>query len=601
MRGKKRLFSSIRARLIFIVCLVTFPVLLFTFFLADRERVVTFERTKQDALHLARLASREHAHQIKGARNLLHWLGTKLTKEGKKSLIITDPDFLPALLAGHPQLANVGVLAPDGQVLTSAYPLVSPRSWKDNPVFSAALKSSNIVVGTYTISPIFDRPTLNHTLPIRDSGGKVWAVLFNGLNLEWLSEMARQAEPSQEISLLIADREGHILAQGSDPQIDEKNIATLQILDVMDFSPFDNGKITKIPGTHLHRYLVALPLEESSDLYVVASLPYEKVFRQAGHAFYRMLAILGIITVFTVIVVFLATEISVLRILRSLASTVQRFGAGDLSARAKPLKNQGDDELAYLHNSFNTMADSLSAKYKEISEAQTQMRALAGKLQKSKEIEAARISRELHDEIGQTLTSFKIDLSRLQSHCGKERNGCAMTLKNEVETIKEKINDSIDLVRRISSELRPNVLDKLGLVAALEWLASEIQARTQLAVQIDVEGVASYIHEAISITLFRITQEALTNVIRHAQATLVEIKIIANRQSIALTIKDNGNGIMKNAKERPDSLGIIGMRERAIAVNGHFTIHSESGQGTLVNIVVPLQPIQESADANLVG
>ena len=114
---------------------------------------------------------------------LLSWLGAKLAHEGLRSPIVMDPAFLQAMLAGHPQRANIGVLSPDGQVLASAYPLASYRSWNDNPAYMAALRSENVEAGTYLISPIFERPTLNHAYAVRDVDGSVKAAPFSGLDL----------------------------------------------------------------------------------------------------------------------------------------------------------------------------------------------------------------------------------------------------------------------------------------------------------------------------------------------------------------------------------------------------------------------------------
>jgi len=191
VRGKKAsvsLLFSLGGRLLFLICLATLPAILFTFLVAENERTAALARTERDALHLAGLASREHAHQIQGARELLSWLGVKLAREGLGSPIIEGSEFLEALLAGHPQLANVGILSPSGQVLASAYPLASYRSWADNPAYVAALESHDVTAGTYVISPIFERPTLNHAFAVRNADDEVIAVLFNGLDLGWLSE-----------------------------------------------------------------------------------------------------------------------------------------------------------------------------------------------------------------------------------------------------------------------------------------------------------------------------------------------------------------------------------------------------------------------------
>ncbi len=203
---------SLRSRLLFLICLATLPAVLFTFFAAANEREAMLARMEREALQLARLTSHEHAHQIQGTRKLLAWQASKFASADSPAPAAVDSSFLQALLAGHPQLANLGVLSADGQVVASAHALPSYQSWQDNPVFRAALQSRDIVTGTYAISPIFQRPTLNHALAVRDAQGAVAAVLFNGLDLEWLSDLAGQTDLPEAFSLLIVDQQGRVLA-----------------------------------------------------------------------------------------------------------------------------------------------------------------------------------------------------------------------------------------------------------------------------------------------------------------------------------------------------------------------------------------------------
>lgn len=321
-------FTSLRTRLLFLICLTTFPAFLFTFFMAERDRSGALARAESDALHLAHLAGREHA---------------------------------------HPQLSN--------------------RNWKDNPAFMAALNSYSIEVGEYIISPIFNRPTLNHAYAIRDSKGKVWAVLFNGLDLEWLSEIARQADLPEMSSLLITDKNGQILADSDSTQTkDGANLVGQQIPNITDISRSKRGRSLKISGTNDQRYFVAIPFKGVSNLYVAVSIPYKSILAQTATAFYRTLAILGTLTLFTIVVVFFAAELGILRALRSLSYAVRRFGTGDLSARA--FFFHGHNEIASLASAFNTMADSLVARHNEAAEVQAQLRALTSKLQTSRKEEA---------------------------------------------------------------------------------------------------------------------------------------------------------------------------------------------------------------------
>ncbi len=488
------------------------------------------------------LASREHAHQIRGARELLSWLGAKLSSEGLRSPFVTDSGFLQALLSGHPQLANIGVLFPDGRVLASAYPLASYRSWQDNPAYRAALGSQDVVAGTYLISPIFERPTLNHAYAARDAHGEVIAVLFNGLDLEWLSGMARQSDLPDAFSLLIADLDGRVLATaGLRGDADAAGTDDLRIPGISELARI-------APRTDARHRRGRPPLlrrgTPPGSLGIVRGRrPALRSSPEPGHpAFTRTLAALGVLTLFTIATVFVAAELGILRGVRSLAHAAQRFGAGDLRARA--MVPRGHTEFASLAASFNTMADSLDVRHREVIETQAQLRALASRLHMVRETEAARISRELHDEIGQVLTSLKIDLSRLQACCptGQHRLACAEVLSQHVAAASEQIDAAVGFVRRIASELRPGVLDKLGLTAALQWQAHDIEARTELVVQVEADGVDAVLDELLSVTLFRIAQEALTNVVRHARARVVEISLTTTEHEAVLTVPTMARG-----------------------------------------------------------
>lgn len=595
------LLFSLRGRLLFLICLATLPAVLFTFFVAQNERSAVLARTERDALHLAGLASREYVHQIRGARDLLAWLGAKLAREGLRSPVIADPGFLGALLAGHPQLANIGVLSADGRVLTSAYPLSNYRSWNDNPAYLAALRSRNVATGTYLVSPIFERPTLNHAYAVRGAGDAVTSVLFTGLDLTWLSGMTKHSALPDGFSLLIVDREGRVLASGGSTPADFARAGALRVSGIADLAQSRRGRMLAVGGAGVSGYFVAAPLEGASDLFVAVRLPYDRVVQQANSSFYRTLAGLGALTLFILTAVFFAAELGILRNLRSLARVARRFGHGDLSARASVSSSR--NELSSLATAFNTMADSLVDRHREVVDAQTRLRALAQRIQVARETEAARISRELHDEIGQVLTSLKIDLSRLQSCCPPDDQArpCATALRESAATMNQQIAAAVGFVRRISSDLRPAVLDKLGLTAALEWQAREVQARTGIVVQVEADIVDGTLDAFVAVTLFRIAQEALNNVVLHARAQLVEIGLATTGNDAVLTVRDDGKGITADAIESSEALGIIGMRERAMLINGRLSIRGAPGQGTTVSVTVPRQPKPRVADARSTG
>ncbi|MGE3886724.1 MAG: sensor histidine kinase, partial [Vicinamibacterales bacterium] len=154
----------------------------------------------------------------------------------------------------------------------------------------------------------------------------------------------------------------------------------------------------------------------------------------------------------------------------------------------------------------------------------------------------------------------------------------------------EQIDRAIDAVRRLSSELRPPVLDRLGLAAAVDWLVRDRESKSGLAIVLNLHDLREPIHPQVSITLFRIVQEALTNVIRHARATEVAIDLTGHDTTLSLSIHDNGIGLNPSIAEGPHSLGILGMRERVRLVGGTFRIDGGPGRGTTITVEVPREP-----------
>ena len=212
-----------------------------------------------------------------------------------------------------------------------------------------------------------------------------------------------------------------------------------------------------------------------------------------------------------------------------------------------------------------------------------QLRALTGHLQFVREEERTRIAREVHDELGQALTGLKIDLSWLS---GKLRG--ARVLQQKVKIMSGQIDATILTLRRIATELRPGVLDSLGLAAAIEWQAAEFQERTGIRCAMRIELTETLWEQNFSTACFRIFQETLTNIIRHAKATLVEVRLAQDDRELILTVQDNGRGITENEIYHAHSIGLIGMKERAAQVGGEVFFFGQPGQGTTVTMRVPL-------------
>jgi PAS domain S-box-containing protein len=215
-----------------------------------------------------------------------------------------------------------------------------------------------------------------------------------------------------------------------------------------------------------------------------------------------------------------------------------------------------------------------------------ELRALAARLQSVREEERTQVAREVHDELGQALTAIKIDFLALLRDLPAEQRRTG-----KAESILQLISDTIASIRRISTELRPGILDDLGLVAAVEWAAEEWTARTGTKLRLSLPSEDIAMDRERATALFRIFQETLTNVARHAHATVVRVRLAHENGYLLLEVQDNGKGMNQEQLPGGRSLGIVGMRERALLLGGELTIHTAPEEGTTVRVRIPEYPI----------
>jgi len=213
-----------------------------------------------------------------------------------------------------------------------------------------------------------------------------------------------------------------------------------------------------------------------------------------------------------------------------------------------------------------------------------QLRSLSAHLESVREEERTNVAREIHDELGQTLTALKIDLSWLTKRLPKEQE----LLLEKAKSIYELADTAIQTVKRISAELRPGILDDLGIAAALEWQASEFEKLAEIKCGFSSNPKDIVLDTERSTAIFRIFQEALTNIIRHANATKAKASLRKETGRIVLRVRDNGKRIEKWQISDPKSFGLIGMRERVHLWGGEINISGVPGKGTTVEVSIPL-------------
>ncbi|PKA14644.1 GAF domain-containing sensor histidine kinase [Leptospira haakeii] len=215
-----------------------------------------------------------------------------------------------------------------------------------------------------------------------------------------------------------------------------------------------------------------------------------------------------------------------------------------------------------------------------------QLRALSARLQEVREEERLLVAREIHDELGQLLTVLKIDLTLLKNNFQKSKGSDSVV--SELLSMIKVADSGIESVQRIATELRPLILEDLGLLEGIEWYAKDFEKRTGIRCEIKIPAGILSLEKDASIALFRIFQEALTNAARHSKASLIQVSCLEEGRFLILKIQDNGIGIDPKKINQSKSLGLIGMRERAVVLGGEVSISGGFGKGASVIVKIPI-------------
>jgi signal transduction histidine kinase len=226
---------------------------------------------------------------------------------------------------------------------------------------------------------------------------------------------------------------------------------------------------------------------------------------------------------------------------------------------------------------------------RELERSHRDLQKLTERLQVMREEERMNIARDLHDELGQVLTGLKIDITMLWKKIASGKAHDPDTINLEFLGVINLVSQVMQSVKRIYSGLRPEILDELGIVEAIRWQCQEFESRTKIECQAHLDVEFLELDRNLSIALYRIVQEALTNIVKHAQATRVEVLLSMSEETLLLSVTDNGKGISLDSETHTGALGIIGLRERVRSLNGKFIITGKPGKGTRMLVTVPVK------------
>ncbi len=313
---------------------------------------------------------------------------------------------------------------------------------------------------------------------------------------------------------------------------------------------------------------------------------------ESANQFLKWMIIAGVILLSIGIFVAWIMSCNIIQPLNKLTAATSQIAEGNYAATGLERKLKRKDEVGKLARAFKVMTEQISdarnkleQKIAETEGVNEQLRSLTAHLQNIREEERMQIAREMHDELGQLLTAFKMDISWLDKKLAGTND---TTIREKLADMSKLMDDSVIFVRNLASELRPSLLDDFGLIPALEWHSKDFEKRFNIEVEFQPEVKELKTSSLIGTGLFRMYQESLTNIARHAEATKVIAVLQVTDGHLYFSIRDNGKGFVVATDNHKKTLGLLGMKERAAMIGGRLEINSSPGKGTLVLIIVPL-------------
>jgi signal transduction histidine kinase len=591
--------ASLRARLYLLVLAAFIPVCALIFYTAEEQKRIEVDAILNNAILLAHSAANEEHQQLEATHNLLIAIS--------EFILLTDPQsdktksFFTQLLKQSEGYVDLGVLTPDGRLLSSARG-VSPINGSKLPEwFVRCIEEKHFTMGDYKVELITHEPVLYFALPVLDRQSQMNAVVFTAINLNWINRSMYKsfAELPQGSTLIQLDGSGDILTY--EPHLHKwtKPLNFDQSL-LKWILKRETGVKTSIGDDGISRIYAFTPVPSSLKarrLFIALEIPQKIAFSQSERVFVRNIILLGFFAVLAIFMVWWTTDVLVLRRVNKIVEASRRLAKGDLASRIVPIR--GGDELSHLAQVFNDMAAALELREvrdqqakESLRKSREQLRDLASYLQDVREQERTRIAREIHDDFGQSLTILKMDLSWLKKHMIQDQP----TVQSKIDSMFKVIDASLQTLHTVSSELRPVILDDFGLESAIEWQAEEFQSRTGVRCRVDSSVVDLDLVKDQSTAVFRIFQEILTNIMRHSGATEVDVRLEMNEDTLILEVADNGRGITETEISNSHSFGLMGIRERLYPWNGQVDFIGHPNKGTRVSVRVPISEKEHQND-----
>ncbi len=602
-----QVFASLRLRLFLLVLLVCAPLAGVVVYSAWHGRSNEVEAWAERSQGMMRLAAREEARLIGQTRQLL------LAMAESSQVRLGNPrdckKLLDDLIGSYPRYANLSVINVNGELLASALvpaaasqsesqrgaerlvakpatasPPVAPFDYR---LFRRVVETHAFAIGDFPAQPASRKPTVSFGCPVFDGAGQVQSVVIAALDLNWVnrfeSEMMAQLPKGASWTEITPD--GVVLVRYPSPEkwfgqpLPEQTL--LKTVRTREPGVVEAGYANGAAGIHAFASRPGRLL--SGRVITILSIPADELFAGLDHLLFQNLVGLGIAAGLALLLGWFGSTLLVLRPVKALAQSSARLAAGDLSARTG--FPHGRDELGELTRTFDQMAQVLEHHETERERVREKLQVLSRRLVTAQENERRHIARELHDQIGQALTVAQMNLQAVM----KSANGRARATR--LKDCLDMVESTLAQVHDLSLNLRPSMLDDLGLAPALRWLTERQASLAGLRHEFKEDHLSNQLDPVVKTECFRVAQEALTNVIRHAKARRVTVALQRDDGLLHLRVCDDGVGFdVKDVREsavRGASLGLLSMEERASLAGGGLAFRSAPGQGTEVHAWFP--------------
>lgn len=584
-------FGRLRTRLIILVLMAVIPLSSLMFFAASEQKRQSVTAIERNVLEAAEFAAHEEGQMIDGSRQML--VGLALTLKRYWATPSECSAYLSELLRHYRRYKNFGAVTMDGKLLCSAAPIDGDFDAREHRWFSQAASTQELSVVGDPNGGRTAEATVTLAYPVVGDAGRLIGVTFAALDIQWFDHVSLSIEKNLPHGSIVAqvDEGGEILVR----RLSSKGWEGWPAVRKALFVAFRSGPkgMANLPGPDGQPWFYAFSELQSAlrnqKVRLLVGVPQSAVFEEANRQLFQNLAWLGAVTVFILLTAWYGINLLVLRQVKAILTATRKLTAGELNVRTGIREQPG--ELNELAGAFDDMATALEIREtqrqkaeRELRGSQEELRNLASHLESVREEERTRLAREIHDELGQAMTALKMDIAWLNRKLEPHQ----APLHEKTHAMDDLIDATILTVQRLSGELRPGLLDDLGLAAAIEWQSEEFHKRTGVACGVLVDIPATTLSREQATALFRVFQETLANVIRHAKATRVDVRLQALGDRLVFEVADNGRGITAKELKDPRAYGLIGMRERVLTLKGKLAISGRAGQGTTVTVAIPL-------------